>query len=146
MGLGEVVHFHMFVENLEETERFFIDKLGFKLVRRGHAGRSVDLAAVEGGPTFEFFQIDDDYKNATPETHPNMAHMAATRRPYLDHICFEVDDVEEKVKELKAKGVKFLAGPVLNKQNGRLLADFYDPDGHAWIQLQGKGTGEAPGE
>lgn len=146
MSLGPIVHLHIYVEDLKATERFFIDKLGFKLIRRGHGGRSIDLAAVEGGPTFEFFQIDDDYKNATPETHPNMTHMAVNRRPYLDHIAFEVDDVEEKVKELKEKGVKFFAGPVLNKQNNRLLADFYDPDGRAWIQLQGKGTGEAPGE
>ena len=146
MGLGKIVHLHFYVEDLNETERFFIDKLGFKLVRRGHGGRSVDLAAAEGGPIFEFFQIDDDYKNATPETHPNMPHMAATRRPYLDHVAFEVDDVEKKVKELKSKGVEFLAGPVLNKQNNRMLADFYDPDGHAWIQLQGKDTGEASEE
>ena len=140
MALGKINHLHFYVEDLEETYKYFTEKLGFKFVRRGHGGKSIDLVSSEGGPTFEFNQITEEYKTAKAEDNPDVAHIAAKRRPYLDHIAFEVDNVEEKVKELKSEGVEFLAGPVLNPQNNRMLADLYDLEGHAWIQLQGKGS------
>ncbi len=138
MALGKINHFHFYVEDLEETYKYFTEKLGFEFVRRGHGGKSIDLVSSEGGPTFEFNQITEEYKTAKPEDNPDVAHIAAKRRPYLDHIAFEVDNVEEKVKELKSKSVEFLSGPVLNPQNNRMLADLYDLEGHAWIQLQEK--------
>ncbi len=139
MALGQINHLSFYVEDLEATCKFFVETLGFKFVRRGHGGRTIDLVSSEGGPTFEFGQITEEYKNARIES--NLPHIAARRRPYLDHIAFEVSGLDEKVQELKGKDVKFFSGPVLNKENNRLLADLYDPEGHAWIQLQDEKPG-----
>ncbi len=145
MTLGKVNHLHFFVEDLEETLKFFTEKMGFELVRRGHEGQSVDLVSLEGGPTFEFMQITEEYKTAKPpeklpSKKPGISHFAAIRRPYLDHVAFEVDDMDRTCKEMKSKGVKFIVKPTINPVNKRKLADVCDADGHGWIQLQEKGS------
>jgi glyoxylase I family protein len=52
----------------------------------------------------------------------------------LDHLAFEVEDVDEAVAELKAQGVEVAIAP-MNEGNGR-LAFVKDPDG-IWIELEG---------
>lgn len=136
MALGKINHFHFYVEDLEETYKYFTEKLGFEFVRRGHGGKSIDLVSSEGGPTFEFNQITEEYKTAKPTGKPGEFHLASIRRPYLDHIAFEVEDMDKTSKEMKSKGVKFLVEPTYNKVTKRKLADVYDNDGHAWLQLQ----------
>ena len=137
--LGRINHLHFYVEDLEETYKYFTEKLGFKFVRRGHGGKSVDLVSSEGGPTFEFNQITEEYKNTRAPGIPGKDHFAYERRPYLDHIACEVDDLDKEYEELKSRGVKFKHTPVINPQNKRKLVDTCDAEGKRWIQLQGKG-------
>lgn len=136
MTLGKINHLQFYVEDLEETFKYFTEKLGFKFVRRGHGGRSFDLAPYEGGPTFEFFQITEEYKTAKAEERPDLTHVASDRRPYLDHIAFEVEDMDKAYDELRSKGVAFQEAPELNPANNRVLAGTCDAEGKRWIQLQ----------
>lgn len=135
MTLGKINHLQFYVEDLQETRRYFTEKLGFKFVRRGHGGRSVDLAPYEGGPTFEFFQITEEYKTAKAEERPDLTHVASDRRPYLDHIAFEVEAMDKAYGELRSKGVIFQEAPELNPSNDRMLAGTCDAEGKRWIQL-----------
>ena len=136
MALGKINHLQFYVEDLEETRKYFTEKLWFKFLGRGHGGRSVDLVSSEGGPIFEFHQITEEYKTAKAEERPDLAHVASDRRPYLDHIAFEVDDMDKAYEELKSRGVTFKEAPGLNPLNNRKLADTCDAEGKRWIQLQ----------
>lgn len=136
MTLGKINHLQFYAENLEETCKYFTEKLGFKFVQRGHGGKSVDLVSCEGGPIFEFHQITEEYKTAKAEERPDLTHVASDRRPYLDHIAFEVEDMDKAYNELRSKGVTFQEAPELNPVNNRMLAGTCDAEGKRWIQLQ----------
>jgi len=136
MRLGKINHLHFYVEDLEETLKHFTEKLGFELVQRGHGGKSIDLVPYEGGPIFEFHQITEEYKTAKAEERPDLTHVASDRRPYLDHIAFEVDDMDEAYEELKSRGAVFKRAPIIIPQNNRKLVDTCDAEGKRWIQLQ----------
>lgn len=130
MAIGKINHIEFFVDDLKKTEKYFIQKLGFKLVRRTeHAGGAVELVAPAGeGIIFEFHQrkVGEQLKDKDP-----------LGWPAFNHIAFEVDDIGKEYKELKGKGVQFTgSAPNFNPLTGRTLADTYDADGRMWIQLQ----------
>ena len=47
----------------------------------------------------------------------------------IDHIAFEVENVEAAYREAKYLGVKFHVSPQEGTRSGRAIANFYDPDG-----------------
>lgn len=134
MAFGRINHIDFRVEDLEKTVDYFTKKLGFKVVRRTeHAGGSVELVSPAGGEIFEFREITEEY----------LSRPGVINRSYLNHICFEVQDIDKEYEELKSKGVYFESDgpaptvdtPHLQPATGRKLVTTFDAEGHRCIQL-----------
>ena len=98
MTLGKINHIDFCVGDLEKTVKYYTEKMGFKEVRRiEHGGGSVELVSPAGGEIFEFSQVTEEY----------LRKPGVIDRPYLNHICFEVEDIDKEYEELKSKGVHF---------------------------------------
>jgi len=131
MALKRIHHIDIFVDNIEKVSEHFIDKLGFKPVKKSvHVGKSIELAIPAGEEVrFEFHQMTEEYR----KTHQKEM---AYGKPDIDHIGFEVDDINKEFEDMKSKGVSFRRdAPNLNPTTGRTLADAPDADGRFWIQL-----------
>ena len=127
MVFGRVHHIDISVEDLEKAVKYFTEKLGWKLIRRTeHMGGAVELAPAPGGVIFELHQVTEEDKIKLKEGKREWG------TPYLNHIAFEVDDVDKTYEELKAKGVPFkdeIDKPHLRPETGRKVANTYDADG-----------------
>ena len=133
MTLGRVNHLHFAVDDLKKTEKYFIEKLGFRLVRRTEIPRTggehmIELASPAGDLFFHFIPATEELMSAS------MCKSSA-ERPYLDHVAFEVANLDETCKELKHKGVPIPYAPEFEPSTGRNLAGACDADGRPWIQL-----------
>ncbi|GAJ05774.1 unnamed protein product, partial [marine sediment metagenome] len=120
MGLGKIDHIDVSVGNLEMAEKYFTQKLGFRLMRRTeHGGKSVELQSPAGD---FFFDIHEGGEGLY--------------RTEINHIAFSIDDINKEYEDLKSKGVPLRSdAPVFNPTTGRTLVNVIDFDGHFWIQL-----------
>ncbi|MBS97033.1 MAG: hypothetical protein FI695_06875 [SAR202 cluster bacterium] len=82
-------------------------------------------------PSFVSFDIGGERFNIG--THNNVSGMA--KDPYRIMLNFEVDDIIEVSKKLRAKNVSFLREPE-EEHWGGMVATFYDPDGNILQLLQ----------
>lgn len=127
MALGKINHIDFCVDDLEKTVKYFTEKMGFKEVRRTHGGGSVELVSPAGDEIFEFSRVTEEY----------LRKPGVIDRPYLNHICFEVEDIDKEYEELKSKGVHFEDAdiPKYFAPTDRKLATTFDADDRRWIQL-----------
>lgn len=92
-----LAHIGVYVKDLEASKKFYMDYLGFKLDAENDLGR-VKLGFVSNGSCLiELIQ---------PAEAKEISGVAV-----VDHICMEVEGIEELYADLEAKGVKF-EGPV----------------------------------
>lgn len=96
-----------YVFDMERAIRFYRDILGLKLVSRDIVAR---------------FDIDGVLFEVVPARHDGVQHHTGNAR-----LCLRVDNVEEALKELQAKGVR--TGQAESKGTGK-LGCFWDPDGN----------------
>jgi len=112
------------VRDLDRSIRFYTENLDMKLLRRSTimetGGEIAELKSPDGNQLLELNWYPDrkEYCNGHE----------------LDHLAFDVDDVDQALTELKAQGVDVAVEP-FNEGNGR-LAFVKDPDG-IWIELTG---------
>lgn len=115
--LGYVI---LFVEDLERTLAFYVDKVGLPL--RFRAEGYVELA-VEGSK----------FALLARSRVPELAGSAHAARPasgaHEGSVTLLVQDVNRTYHELTARGVSFLAAPK-DRPWGQRTAYFVDPDGH----------------
>jgi catechol 2,3-dioxygenase-like lactoylglutathione lyase family enzyme len=115
--LGYVV---LFVEDLERTLAFYVDKVGLPV--RFRAEGYVELA-VEGS-RFALL-VRSRVSELTGDAH--------TARPaagaHEGSVTLLVEDVDRVHRELTGRGVTFLGGPE-NRPWGQRAAYFQDPEGH----------------
>lgn len=97
-----VSHVAIAVPSVNDAAKFYVEKLGLKLVgREDVAGSKVTVGFIPVGETrIELVQP------AAPDS--PVARFLETRGPGLQHICFEVDDVAAELKRLDAAGVKLI--------------------------------------
>jgi len=116
------------VMDLDRSIRFYAEKLGMKLLGRHKIeetnGEIAELKSSDEGPMLELNWYADrkEYKNGDE----------------VDHLAFEVNDVDRALAELRSQGVEVTMEP-FNEGNSR-LAFVKDPDG-IWIELQGPKKG-----
>lgn len=137
-------HVNIVVTDLERSERFYVDVLGFEATRRAHlegpwieavtglADVRADVVFLEppgGGPRIELIAY------AAPQGEAAAGH-ASANTVGLRHIAFSVDDMDAVVARLAAQGVRllseptFVPGDVVRHDEGRKrLCYFHDPDG-----------------
>jgi catechol 2,3-dioxygenase-like lactoylglutathione lyase family enzyme len=107
-----VDHIELIVQHFEEHVALF-RALGFKeLTRTKHHGDSVEFQLPgENQPIFEIHRVTGE---------ENIG---------VNHIAFQVPDVEAAHRELTARGIAIPNGPRLVPSTGRTNLNFRDPDG-----------------
>jgi methylmalonyl-CoA epimerase len=139
MRLKRVEHVAIAVKDLEAAKRVFEDVLGLALEHEEEIPRyQTKLAFYPVGQTYiELLQGT----SAASET----AQWITARGEGFYHLCFEVDDIDAALAELKAKGVRLLdERPRLGHANSRIA--FLDPGATAnvLVELVEMAGGPAP--
>lgn len=119
MKLNKIHHVAIIGSNYEISKYFYVDLLGFQVIRENYR-KSRDDYKIDlkcGEQEIELFIIKDAPKRATfPEALG------------LRHLAFYVEDVEQIVKELNSKGIE--TEPIrLDDYTGKKMTFFQDPDG-----------------
>ena len=117
--LSKQHHIAIICSDYEKAKEFYIDKLGFRLVREVWREKQQDYLRMLqfGDTTLELFIMPDAPKRLTnPEAQG------------LRHLAFHVDNVEEGEKWLAGLGIE--TEPIReDKVNGGRFLFFKDPDG-----------------
>ena len=119
MYLGKQHHIALIVSDYEKTKEFYIDKLGFELVREVYRPEQKDyLRMLRLGETcLEIF-----VKPQNPERVNNPEAKG------LRHLAFHVEDIVPAVAWLNGMGIE--TEPIReDKVNGGRFTFFKDPDG-----------------
>lgn len=119
MKLEMIHHVAIIVSDYERSKDFYVNKLGFEVVRENYRAERDDykLDLRLGDCELEIFGI----KNSPAR--PSYPEACGLR-----HLAFYVEDVEQTVKELNALGIE--TEPVrLDAFTGKKMTFFKDPDG-----------------
>ena len=114
-------HLAITVSDYEKSKDFYVNKLGFGIVREEfrQPQNDIKLEVQLGNCTIEIF----GKKDPAPST-------AKATQCGVWHVCFHAPDLEKTIAELNAVGIA--VDPIMiNASNGKRIAFFYDPDGLA---------------
>lgn len=99
-------HVHLKAVDVEKTAQWYVDKLGARITFEGHfQGSKVRYLDLSGFTFIVFGQLQGEEGDKTP-IEPTLR-----TRFGVDHFGFAVDDMEDAVAGLRAKGVTILEGP-----------------------------------
>jgi len=118
------------VKNMEESLKFYTDVLGMIIAEPLQKtpptkGSVVTLKSPSSEQVLEL----NHYEEGSP------FHSAYVNGEDLDHIAFDVQDLEAAVKELKRRGVEVIVEPyAIGSEIGWKEAYIKDPNG-IWIEL-----------
>ncbi|MBE6950600.1 MAG: VOC family protein [Ruminococcaceae bacterium] len=119
MFLGKQHHIAVISSSWEAAREFYIDKLGFSLIREVYRPAQDDYLRMlrQGDTTLELFIRPDAPQRVTnPEAQG------------LRHLAFHVEDIEPAVAWLTEQGIE--TEPIReDKFNGGRFTFFKDPDG-----------------
>jgi len=98
----KINHIGIAVKNLDESMKFYKDQLGFEF-------KGIDEVESQKVKV-AFFKIGETNIELVQATSPDspIAKYLEKNREGIHHICYEVDDIEKALEELKAKGVKLI--------------------------------------
>ena len=119
MKLTKVHHIAIIGSDYERSKHFYVDLLGFQIIRenyrKDHGDYKIDLALQN--MELELFIIPDrPARPSYPEAYG------------LRHLAFAVDSVEETVNELNAAGIE--TEPIrIDEYTNKAMTFFADPDG-----------------
>jgi len=102
MKIKRVDHVGIAVTSFEDVRRFWEDILGIPLTRN-------EEVAEQKVMTY-FYPVDDLKFELLESTSPDgpIARFLEKRGPGMQHVALEVEDIEEALAELKAKGVRLI--------------------------------------
>lgn len=126
MALTAVHHIALLVSDYQKSREFYVDKLGFRIVRenfrkeRGDYKLDLELNGVE----LEIFApVQKDPEHKLHPERPNFPEAYGLR-----HLAFTVMDIEKTAAELRAKGIEL--EPIrVDEFSGGKFTFFKDPDG-----------------
>lgn len=119
MELNKIHHIAIIGSNYQKSKHFYVDLLGFKIIRENYRNErddyKIDLKC--GNLEIELFII----KNAPKR--PSYPEAQGLR-----HLAFYVEDVEAMVTQLNQKGIK--TEPIrIDDYTHKKMTFFFDPDG-----------------
>lgn len=120
MRLIRLEHMDLVVNDVTASVDFY-RKLGFVPDGTNDGGKSVYMSTHHGG-----VPIGVELHQAKPGD-----------KTGIDHLSFEVEDVDRAVREAKYLGIRFEIEPRTGTRSGRTIANFRDPDG-VLLQLSRK--------
>ncbi len=112
----EIDHVAIVVKDLEATLRFYTHTLGFKEVFREIVyDQGVETVGLEAGGTFVELLLPLDANSA-------IARYLGDAGTKLHHMAYRVADIEEKLAQLKAAGVRLIDEHPRRGARGSLIA------------------------
>ncbi|QEH38960.1 putative lyase [Aquisphaera giovannonii] len=113
-------HVAVIASDYERSKAFYTKALGLEIIREVHRAerRSYKLdLQLPDGTQIELFSFPD------PPKRPSYPEACGLR-----HLAFEVEDIDEAVRDLQAKGVA--VEPIrVDEHTGKRFTFFPDPDG-----------------
>ena len=120
MNLNAIHHIAIIVSNYERSRAFYVDKLGFAVIRENYRPEKKDWKLdlrVNGETELEIFAPQN------PPKRPSYPEACGLR-----HLAFHVNDIEQIVAELSALGIA--CEPIrFDAFTGKKMTFFHDPDG-----------------
>ena len=120
MKLNSVHHIAIIVSDIEKAREFYINKLGFEVIRENYRKERDDWKLdlrVDEHTELEIFA------EKNPPKRVNRPEACGLR-----HLAFRVESVEEAVKELAEMGIE--CEPIRTDSfTGEKMTFFFDPDG-----------------
>lgn len=129
-------HFHLFTEDTEATALWYRRMFGARVFKRTQSDGKTRIDLDFDGVTV--------YVAETPKTSPRAPRSFFGPLPGLEHMGFDVADVDAAVDELRAKGVEILLEPV-DVRPGVRIAFIKGPD-DVRIELLRRGAADFPDE
>lgn len=119
MEFNKIHHVAIICSDYEISKEFYVEKLGLEIIREIYREerQSYKLDLKLGESQIELFSFIN-----TPER-PSYPEACGLR-----HLAFEVDDIQEVVKELKEKGIQ-IEEVRIDEYTGKKFTFFNDPDG-----------------
>ena len=123
MKLAAIHHVAIIVSDYEKAKDFYVNKLGFAIVRENFRKErndwKLDLRVGEGADAIEL----EIFAETNPPKRVNRPEACGLR-----HLAFRVEDVEATVAELKQMGIG--CEPIrLDSYTQKKMTFFFDPDG-----------------
>lgn len=120
MKLNSVHHIAIIVSDIEKAKEFYVEKLGFEVVRENYRKErddwKLDLRVDEHTDLEIFAEKNSPKRVNRPEACG------------LRHLAFRVESVEETVKELAEMGIE--CEPIrTDSYTGEKMTFFFEPDG-----------------
>lgn len=118
MKFNKVHHVAVICSNYEISKKFYVEKLGLKVVREVYRKerQSYKLDLQLGNSQIELFSFPNAPKRLS---HPEGCG--------LRHLALEVDDIEQAIKELESNGIE--VEPIrVDEFTLRKFTFFQDPD------------------
>lgn len=119
LNLEKIHHVAIIVSDYEKSREFYVDKLGFEIIRENYREQRGDykLDLKLGDCELEIFGIKDSPARAS---YPEACG--------LRHLAFQVDCIEDTVRELALLGIT--AEPIrVDEFTGKKMIFFKDSDG-----------------
>lgn len=119
MKLNAVHHVAIIVSDYQRSKEFYVEKLGFQIVRENYRSQRDDwkLDLLCGDMELEIFGEPNPPKRVN---HPEACG--------LRHLAFKVENVEAAVRELAKEGIE--CEPIrIDEYTGKHMTFFHDPDG-----------------
>ncbi len=130
MNLNTIHHVALIVSDYEKSRDFYVNKLGFEIIRENHRPERHDykLDLKCGAIELEIFGnklSDPEYVAPPKRVGQPEYHMEACG---LRHLAFYVDDVDAYKVELEAMGI-YVQPVRYDDYTGKKMTFFFDPDG-----------------
>jgi lactoylglutathione lyase len=118
MRVKKLLHTRMRVSDLDQTIRFYTDVLGLEVLERKVSPRGSQLAFLKVPNSEELIEL-----TSFPPSGP------VTVQEDLVHLAFQVENLDDTIASLNAKGIKVTDGPTRTSSGSRFI--FIDaPDGY----------------
>lgn len=125
-----VDHIAVRVPDFDAAAAWYIEKLNFRVTRTWTQGdMKIGFIAPAGNVGAQFELLGG--AGAAPRTIPEKFQDSFGVSGW-HHVCFDVDNVDDAVVELKRRGVDVMSEPLDNPRAGRRLAFFRDPWGNVF--------------
>ena len=112
-------HIALEVSNIDRSIEFYTVKMGFTFVSRSINKEEQEEYCFIESEGFNLELLSDTNKNYLPKE--------KIERPYCPHISFTTNDMEKTIKDLQAKNIKIICGPLEHKDEATWIY-FIDPD------------------
>ena len=119
MKLDQIHHVAIIASNYQKSREFYVEKLGFEVLRENHREQRNDykLDLKLGACEIELFGMAD------APARPNYPEACGLR-----HLAFKVECIEEVIEEFNQRGIE--TEPVrMDEFTGKKATFFKDPDG-----------------